>query len=161
MGDQPSPRGGIRVWRAGPDDAAAAGHLLHDFNVEYDDVTPGPEALAARIIQLIDGGDTIVLLAGEGPDGVAVLRFRPALWTAALECYLAELYVVPPLRGRGIGTALMDAAMLAARDEGADRMDLGTSESDVAARRLYERLGFSNREGGTDGAVMFVYEREL
>ena len=40
-------------------------------------------------------------------------------------------------------------------------MDLGTSEDDVAARALYERMGFTNREGGADGAVMYVYEREL
>jgi hypothetical protein len=38
-------------------------------------------------------------------------------------------------------------------------MDLGTSESDVAARALYERSGFTNRE--SDGSIMYVYEREL
>jgi hypothetical protein len=40
-------------------------------------------------------------------------------------------------------------------------MDLGTSDDDVAARRLYESLGFTNRENGPDGPVMYVYEREL
>jgi hypothetical protein len=39
-------------------------------------------------------------------------------------------------------------------------MDIGVDEPDVAARRLYESLGFSNRSGG-DGALMYVYEREL
>jgi ribosomal protein S18 acetylase RimI-like enzyme len=48
-----------------------------------------------------------------------------------------------------------------ARGRGADRMDLGTSEDDVAARALYERLGFTNRDGGAGGPVMYVYEREL
>ena len=45
----------------------------------------------------------MVLLTGDGPDGLAVLRFRPSLWSEGLECYLAELYVVPRLRGRGWG----------------------------------------------------------
>lgn len=45
--------------------------------------------------------------------------------------------------------------------QGADHMDLGTSEDDVAARALYERLGFTNREGRADGPVMYVYERAL
>jgi ribosomal protein S18 acetylase RimI-like enzyme len=40
-------------------------------------------------------------------------------------------------------------------------MDLGTSEDDEAARALYERLGFTNREGKPDGPVMFFYERDL
>jgi len=59
--------------------------------------------------QLIDGGDTLVLLTGDGPDGLAVLRFRPAIFSAGLESYLAELYVVPARRGRGLGRALMES----------------------------------------------------
>ena len=149
------------VRRATVADAAAIGRLLHDFNTEYDDPTPGPDKLADRIEQLLEGGDTAVLLAGPGPDGLAVLRFRTALWSEALECYLAELYVVPAMRGRGLGRALMNAAIAFARERGADYMDLGTAETDVAARSLYESLGFSNRTGGADGSVMFVYEREL
>jgi ribosomal protein S18 acetylase RimI-like enzyme len=107
------------------------------------------------------GGDTKVLLAGPGPNGLAVLRFRPSLYKDALECYLAELYVVPDRRGQGLGRALMEATMELARTEGADYMDLNTSEDDVAARALYESLGFSNREGKPDGPLCFYYEREL
>jgi ribosomal protein S18 acetylase RimI-like enzyme len=55
----------------------------------------------------------------------------------------------------------MNAAIDLARAEGADYMDLGTAETDVAARRLYESLGFSNREGKPDGPVNYFYEREL
>ena len=149
------------VRRATPADAAVIGRLLHDFNTEYDDPTPGPDKLAGRIRELLAGGDTAVLLAGAGPDGLAVLRFRPALWSEALECYLAELYVAPPVRGRGLGRALMNAAMALAREEGADYMDLGTAETDVAARALYESLGFSNREGKPDGPINYYYELEL
>jgi len=149
------------VRRATAQDAADIGRLLHDFNTEYDDPTPGPERLAERITTLMAGGDTEVLLGGAGPDGVAVLRFRGAIWSEALECYLAELYVVPARRGRGLGRALMNAAMELARETGADYMDLGTSDADVAALALYESLGFSNREGKPDGPINYYYEREL
>jgi ribosomal protein S18 acetylase RimI-like enzyme len=149
------------VRRASGDDAEAVGRLLDDFNREFDEPTPGADALAERVRTLLAHGDTIVLLAGEGPDGVAVLRFRPAIWDDALECYLAELYVAPARRGQGLGRALMDEALAAARAEGATHMDLGTSEDDVAARSLYESLGFSNREGRPDGPLNFFYEREL
>lgn len=149
------------VRRATAADAEDIGRLLHDFNAEYDDPTPGPERLAERIRTLLAGGDTAVLVGGPGPDGLAVLRFRPAIWSEALECYLAELYVVPAQRGRGLGRALMNAAMELARETGADYMDLGTSEADVVARALYESLGFSNREGKPDGPINYYYERDL
>jgi GNAT superfamily N-acetyltransferase len=109
--------------------------------------------------KLFATGDITVLLAGTGPHGVAVLRFRPSLWKEALQCYLEELYVVPERRGRGLGRALMEAAIDLARREGAADMHLGTGEDDAAARRLYESLGFSNRE--SNGALNFFYEREL
>ena len=149
------------VRRAEAADAESVGRLLHDFNTEYHEPTPGPRALGERVRLLLAGGDTKILLGGSGPDGVAVLRFREAIWEEALECYLAELYVVPERRGQGIGRALMAAAMEVARGEGATRMDLGTSEDDVAARGLYESLGFNNREGPPDGPLNYFYEREL
>lgn len=149
------------VRRATMDDAEAIGALLHDFNTEFGDYTPGPDALAARFRTLLSGRDTAVLLGGGTPRGLAVLRFRPAIWTEALECYLAELYVVPDQRGRGLGRSLLEAALDLAREHGADRIELGTSEDDVAARALYESAGFTNRELGPEGPVMFVYEREL
>ena len=55
--------------------------------------------------------------------------------------------MVPDLRGNGLGRALLEAAMETARGEGAEQMELGTSEDDVAARGLYESAGFTNREG--------------
>jgi ribosomal protein S18 acetylase RimI-like enzyme len=152
---------GHAVRRAERSDAEAVGRLLHDFNTEFDEPTPGPRALAARIRQLLDGRETMVLLAGAGPDGLAVLRFRPSIWTDALECYLAELYVAPEQRGQGVGRALMEAAIELARSSGATYMDLGTGEDDIAARALYESLGFDNRGGRPDGAVNYFYEREL
>lgn len=142
-------------------DCPAIGRLLHDFNAEFDEPTPGPEWLAERMRALLAEGDTAALLAGSGPDGLAVLRFRAAIFSPALECYLAELYVAPQRRGRGLGRALMNAAMALARERGAEHMDLGTAESDLAARSLYESLGFSNREGRPDGPLNYFYEREL
>ena len=149
------------IRRAELVDAEDVGRLLHDFNTEYDDYTPGPDAVGKRIAQLLESGDVTVLLGGSGPDGLALLRFRPSLWSESLDCYLEELYVVPDRRGKGLGRALMEAAMETARAEGAGYMDLGTAETDTAARALYEKLGFSRTEGKPDGPVNYFYEREL
>jgi ribosomal protein S18 acetylase RimI-like enzyme len=53
----------------------------------------------------------------------------------------------------------MHAAIELARRQGATEMSLATGEDDVAARALYESLGFSNRE--SDGTLNLFYERDL
>ena len=151
----------LAVRRAEVADAETIGWLLHDFSIEHEDPTPGPDILAERVGRLLASDEFVVLLAGAGSHGLAMLRFRPAIWNEAPECYLAGLYVVPDCRGQGLGRALMEAAIETARRQGADRMKLGTSEDDVAARALYESLGFDNRKGRPDGPISYYYEREL
>ncbi len=149
----------IRV--ATPDDAENVARLLHDFNTEYDDYTPGVDVLTKNARRMIENDEMTVLLAGDGPDAIAELRFRTSVWSDGLHAYLEELYVAPQLRGQGIGRTLLNAAMDLARERGAMGMDLGTSHDDVAARALYESVGFTNREGRPDGPVLYYYEREL
>lgn len=153
--------GAVPVRRAEPGDAGDVARLLHDFNVEFDEPTPAVEVLAERAAALIAAGEITVLLAGAGPDGLAQLRLRRSVWFEGLDAYLEELYVVPARRGEGIGRALLESAMGAAREAGAEHIDLNTGETDTAARALYESAGFSNREGSPDGPAMLYYERDL
>jgi ribosomal protein S18 acetylase RimI-like enzyme len=143
------------------EDAADVARLLHDFNTEFDEPTPGVTALTEYSRRLLVDGEMTVLLAGDGPDGLSLVRFRPCVWTGSPEAHLQELYVVPALRGQGIGRALLEATMELAREAGATGIDLNTGETDTAARALYESAGFTNREGSPDGPSMLFYEREL
>jgi ribosomal protein S18 acetylase RimI-like enzyme len=160
---QPGPSDDGAIRRATPGDAAAVARLLHAFQEEFDEPSPGIAALEGRYADLIRNRDMTVLLAGDAPNGFAQIRYRPWVYTAGPQAhsYLEELYVIPPLRGKGIGRALLDAAVDMARSEGATHMELGTSEDDTAALALYESAGFTNREGSPDGPVMLFYEREL
>ena len=151
-----------RVRPASPEDAAVAARLLHDFNDEFEERTPPPEVLAERLGPILAEDDaTEVLLGGDPPIGIAVLRLRRSIFEDGLTAYLEELYVVPAHRGEGLGRALLDAVLERSRERGARSIELGTSEDDTAARGLYESAGFINREGGPDGPVMYAYEREL
>jgi hypothetical protein len=76
MGTRPDSDEGptaLTVRVASSADADAVGQLLHDFNSEFGEPTPGPDRLAERIRRLLAVGDTTILLGGTGPDGVAVL----------------------------------------------------------------------------------------
>lgn len=150
----------IQIREATVQDAAAVAQLLHDFNSEYEEETPPVPELTRHAERMLREGEMIVLLAGDGPDGLALLRFRPSVWTAQQEAYLQELYVVPPLRGRGIGEALMNEVLATCRARDAAWIELNTGETDTAARGLYRKLGFTNEEG-PGGPSMLYYELEL
>jgi GNAT superfamily N-acetyltransferase len=149
------------IRRAGTGDAAAVAQLLHDFNTEYDDPTPGVPALTERIRELLASEEIIVLLAGDPPQGFALFRLRPSLWSKAADTYLEELFVVPEHRGKGIGGALLDTAIELARQMDANHFELTTGEDDTAARALYESRQLTNREGAPDGPRMLYYEIDL
>lgn len=142
----------------------AAAKLLHDFNLEYDEPSPSPPALADRLSELVTGDHLTVLLARDEdagtPVGVAVMRLQPSVWSTASEAYLAELYVVPDRRGQGHGRELIAEAIRLARERGADYAFLVTSEADHRAQRLYQAAGFRRTEGD-GGPLMLAFEREL
>jgi len=54
--------------------------------------------------------------------------------------------VLPAVRGRGVGRRLAEAAIAAAKAQGAERIELEVFASNTRAIALYERLGFV-REG--------------
>jgi GNAT superfamily N-acetyltransferase len=149
------------VRRAKPADAPVVARMLRDFNNEFDEPTPSVDVLAERASAMIAAGKIEVLLAGEGPDGLALFSLRPSLWTNGSDALLQELYVVPERRGEGFGRALLEATIDAARNAGAGHIELNTSDDDIAAIGLYESFGFTNREGRPDGPAMRYYERDL
>jgi GNAT superfamily N-acetyltransferase len=156
-----SERSREEIRRAGAGDAAAVARLLHDFNAEYEDSTPGVTALTERLGELLAGDEVVVLLAGDPALGFALLRIRPSLWAKAGDAYLEELYVVPERRGEGTGGALLDTAIETTRQLGANHFELTTGEADRAAIALYESRGLTNREGSPDGPRMLYYEIDL
>lgn len=143
---------------------STAAHLLCAFNAEFDDPYPDERWLADRLATLSRRGDLFVMLIDDHgvAVGVAVVRIRPQFWEEANECYLAELYVAPAHRGRGLGAALLTAVIDEARSRDATYIDLTTTNHDATAIALYERFGFDRHEGkGAGGPTSFYYEREI
>jgi ribosomal protein S18 acetylase RimI-like enzyme len=148
-------------------DADLIARTLCAFNAEFDEPSPEPEWLADRLVLLLAHGDTAALLIDAGTseastaDGVAVMRFRPSLWVAADECYLAELYIRSPLRGQGLGRHLLTEAMRYAYERGATYMDVTTTDQDTAAVALYESVGFDRHERRGPDTVSYYFEIDL
>ncbi len=62
--------------------------------------------------------------------------------------------VLPAWRGRGVGSDLLDALIVAARDAGSVTLSLSV-EPDNSARRLYERFDF-HQVGEVDGSLTML-----
>jgi len=146
------------VRQSQSDDAPLLARMLHDFNTEFSEPTPGIDVLTRRVARFIESGTMTYLLGGAGPDGFAQVSFRPSIWADEPVGYLEELYVVPGHRGEGTGRALLNAALGLARDRGAAGMEVVTGEDDTAARFLYESVGFVNEIEGAKNARALFYE---
>jgi GNAT superfamily N-acetyltransferase len=116
----------VEVFRAAG--AAAWSHIL-PAGVLGDNVFPEAQARLASALVAEQDGDVV---------GFAVAR----------DGELDMLYTHPQVWGRGVGRALMDAALARLREEGNDEAALWTEERNERPRRVYERYGWR-----TDGTV--------
>ena len=146
--------------RATPDDADEIAQLLHDFNTEFDTPSPGVEVLAPRLRDLLAGTDTVAIVAGAPAVGVALVTLRPNVWYSGPVALLDELYVVPDLRDRGIGSAIIAEVLSMAHERQVGLIEINVDEADVDAQRFYERHGFSCIEPTTQERA-FYFSREL
>lgn len=145
--------------QASANDAEEVARLLHDFNSEFDYPSPGAEVLAARLRVLLAGDETIAILAGTPAVAVALVTLRPNVWYAGQVALLDELYVVPRLRGQGIGSAIVDQLLSISRARGVDLIEINVDEGDFDAQRFYERHGFSSTEpGSTERSFYYAQE---
>ncbi|MGI8685838.1 MAG: GNAT family N-acetyltransferase [Acidimicrobiales bacterium] len=149
------------VRLATADDAADVARLLHDFNTEFDTPTPGVDVLAERLRRLLGHDETVAILAGDPPVGVALVTLRPNVWYAGPVALLDELYVVPHRRGQGAGSAIIGLLLATARARGVGLIEINVDESDVGAQRFYERHGFSATETTGSSERSFYYSQEI
>jgi ribosomal protein S18 acetylase RimI-like enzyme len=111
---------------------------------------PEHAAVVARFAGELDAADEADLHLVAEVAGLVVgsldafMRARPSAGSmrAARRSASIGIAVDEAWRGRGIGTALMDAAESWARDRDLDALELDVADPNGDARRLYERLGY-------------------
>ncbi len=141
-------------------DAPTVGRLLHDFNLEFDTPSPGTEVLTTRLRLLLADEQTFAIIAGTPAVAVALVTLRPNVWYRGPVALLDELYVVPGLRGRGIGSGLIDLLVATARQRAVALIEINVDEADTDAQRFYERHGFVGVDPSTNERA-YYFSREL
>ncbi len=118
--------------------------LLAAQLAEHDIPLEGDRLAGAIDGALADPRRATMLIARDGDRavGVAYVSTVWALEHGGLSCWLEELYVVPALRERGIGTRLLEAVVGHARALGCAAVDLEVEASHARVAGLYRRHGF-------------------
>jgi GNAT superfamily N-acetyltransferase len=92
--------------------------------------------------------DAQVLVAVRDDRIVGTVTRYPDWRGAQQDASAVRVLAVPPdERGSGVGRALMEHCIAAARDEGKERLVLAVSQEMEEARDLYDRLGFQRYSG--------------
>ncbi len=143
---------GLRIRAARAEDAAwllPMSSRLHDFG-------PPPfrprdqmdRAVAADIGASLGSADpsvAVLVVEEEGsgrPLGFAHIKIFTDYFTAEPHGHVSDLVVAAGAEGRGVGTALMEAAADWSRARGHRLLTLNVFDENRRARALYDRLGY-------------------
>lgn len=124
---------------------------------------PGPLAVADFDAYWFEGKSLVAVARHEG--AVAGSYYlKPNFPGRAAHIANAGYFVVRDLRGRGVGTALVEDSLVQARGLGFDALQFNLVFASNPARRLYERMGFEavgRVPEAVDGEDAIVYWRRL
>lgn len=94
------------------------------------------DVVAGRVHAARDDDELVGFLAYRFPDDDLSRDVRRA--------YVTYVWVHPDHRNQGVGSRLFDAVEAATRDAGADVVTLDVLANNTAARRFYERRGYTD-----------------
>lgn len=142
----------VHIAELDDDDADAVRQLLVDLTLEEQEHYAHPQESRDEVSRRLRvtprfSGENHFLVARDG-DGVAhglcwVALFDPG---NGLEAEIAELYVRPEHRGRGVATQLAQAAMALIRERGVTFASVWTRGDNAAALAVYRAAGFTPTE---------------
>jgi ribosomal protein S18 acetylase RimI-like enzyme len=124
-------------------DAVAVVALIHRFTAE--DGNPPGRLTVEDFLTLSFGPEIRFRTKVADADGpiLGYALFYPSYDTdfGVKGAYLQDLYVLPEMRGRGIGRALMRAVARACQDDGGRYLFWNALETNRAGRAFYRRIG--------------------
>jgi ribosomal protein S18 acetylase RimI-like enzyme len=152
----------VVVRRGGAQDVRFLRDMLHHayyWKERAPDAGPGPVALYVKAWGR--PGDTAVIAIDAGfPVGAAWYRLfgaeRPGYGFVDERTPELAIAVVPSARGKGVGTALLEALLGRAREAGYPTISLSVDRNNAGAIELYERHGFARVGEDADSLTMLA-----
>lgn len=128
------------IRRARPDDGAAVRRFVFATFEAYG-IVPEPESTDKDVMTFGEHGDPVdEFVADVDGEAVGSVMVSPRDDGTG---WLSKFFVDDRLRGRGIGRALLERAVAAARERGYRRLELDTRSFFKEAIHLYESTGWT------------------
>ncbi len=138
----------MTIRRATIADLDALAALFDAYRVFYKQPAD-PEGARAFLSERFARDESVIFMAcDEGGAPIGFTQLYPSFTSAGMKriYILNDLFVADGARRRGVGTALLDAAALFAREAGAARLALSTAFDNLAAQSVYEAHGWIRDE---------------
>ena len=133
---------------AGPADAPRVIDLMGRYHEEA--ALPYDDAHRASVVDPLAAGSPLgaVWLIGpqRAPLGYVMVTFGWSVPLGGMIGWLAEVYIRPSVRTRGIGTEVVHAVAVSLREAGMRALHAHSGASDDPAARFCRKVGFSGAE---------------
>jgi len=126
-------------------DVPALTELLAVLFEQEAEFKPNPEAQRRGLLRIITKPEVgIILVVKEGAEVLAMITLLFTVSTALGErvALLEDMVVGPAARGSGVGSRLLQEAIVVAEEGGCRRITLLTDQANLSAQRFYKRHGF-------------------
>ena len=114
---------------------------LAAFEREPDAVQATEASLADALFGAHPAAEAVIAEAAGEPLGFALFFHNFSTWTGRRGLYLEDLYVTPPARGRGVGTALLRHLAGLALTRGCARFEWAVLDWNADAIAFYRACG--------------------
>lgn len=130
--------------QASIEDAPRLVALMREFYAES--ATPFDPTAAADAFEALLSDDRLgtvwLIQAGDNEVGYVVVTFSYSMEFSGRNGFLDDLFIRPPFRGAGLGTAALAEVRAFCVERGVRALHLETGLDNVAAQALYRRAGF-------------------
>ena len=105
-----------------------------------------PPPQSSELQEIVSSDSSVLFVARVDGKIVGSLTLATFRIPTGLRAWIEDVVVDSSARGHGVGEALNQAALAEARARGAVTVDLTSRPSREAANRLYQKLGFVQRD---------------
>jgi len=133
----------VQTRLANADDVEAIASLFDGYRQFYGQSSDLGGA-SAFVAERLERGDSVIIVAEIDGQQVGFAQLYPSFTSVGMTriMILNDLFVAVDHRRAGAGQALLAAAAEWSRHAGAIRMTLSTQNGNIAARQVYDRIGW-------------------